>query len=912
MPEKSNQEFWRRKLLAFLHDPPCKCLDIKAHEEHAFSFIKAAFAGEDDTALIRLLKGGSQNDPSAVKCSDHWASAADRFLFPKRLSFDFRGNPVFKHPLGGAEYPLRLPADNQEGVAAVVKILQDAVGGIDSNIDSRRKLFLYWRRWLENAVDSASDSEFARHLAYYPADTRLPDHSIWNHMAVAAAFESCRSELSGLIEPAFLEFQIGPVQDFIAQARSTRDLWSGSYLLSWLVAHAMKSITDALGPCSIIFPKLRGQGVFDLLHKEEIYDNIRFSNSDGSSDSLWDRMYEKSFGKDKSLRMLLSPTLPNRFLALAPADKASEMALKAEKAVHEELKRIGEAVWRADWPSVDGACGKTTKNEQERARFFKQLNLFPKIFWQVCPWDQDIRKTMDLFDKLPSMNGEDGRPSQSLNLKALHWLATDNKGVPVADRDGRYYTDKDVRTNLNNPGFAWPAHYAMANFLSAARRNTREFDQFTTDENQRGSKKDALSGKEEVIGKEELGAINLVKRHFAFAYLKGKVGFDDEASFRKAIRFDSVPEIACGNGRGIEGRDWVGGEVKDGRLEKLPGNPYVAVLAMDGDSMGKWISGVNNPELVEQLSPSAKKYFEDLIPTSPVPKLQRPLSPSFHLQFSEALANFAYYLAERVVFEFDGQLIYAGGDDVLAMLPADKALACAQTLRAVFRGDARGIPEERRGRLGFAVVNDGFVAVGGKYEILVPGPKADVSCGIAVAHCDHPLQHIVKEAQAAERRAKKEYGRSAFALSLLKRGGEIIHWGANWNSGALDLYQEYYKLRGTTKDERKNSPVSAKFPYALAALLAPYHLEKGEFEPGFEPSEIIRREFERILERQIGGEDRQVRESIQRRLRDMATAPGGYLDGIKDKFKTRKAAFDDFTKLFLTAAFIGRGRSKED
>lgn len=32
---------------------------------------------------------------------------------------------------------------------------------------------------------------------------------------------------------ALLKLQIGPVQDFIAQARSTRDLWSGSSGLNW-------------------------------------------------------------------------------------------------------------------------------------------------------------------------------------------------------------------------------------------------------------------------------------------------------------------------------------------------------------------------------------------------------------------------------------------------------------------------------------------------------------------------------------------------------------------------------------------------------------------------------------------------------------------------------------------------------
>ncbi len=40
---------------------------------------------------------------------------------------------------------------------------------------------------------------------------------------------------------SLLKLQIGPVQESIAQARSTRDLWSGSYLLSWLMAAGISS-----------------------------------------------------------------------------------------------------------------------------------------------------------------------------------------------------------------------------------------------------------------------------------------------------------------------------------------------------------------------------------------------------------------------------------------------------------------------------------------------------------------------------------------------------------------------------------------------------------------------------------------------------------------------------------------------
>ncbi|MBE3575411.1 MAG: hypothetical protein IMW99_08205 [Firmicutes bacterium] len=36
-----------------------------------------------------------------------------------------------------------------------------------------------------------------------------------------------------------LQFAFGPVQSFVSQARTTRDLWAGSYLLSYLAGTAM-------------------------------------------------------------------------------------------------------------------------------------------------------------------------------------------------------------------------------------------------------------------------------------------------------------------------------------------------------------------------------------------------------------------------------------------------------------------------------------------------------------------------------------------------------------------------------------------------------------------------------------------------------------------------------------------------
>ena len=52
-----------------------------------------------------------------------------------------------------------------------------------------------------------------------------------------------------------LLISIGPVQDFIAQARRTRDLWFGSHLLSELSRAGSKRIADDGG--ELIFPALK-------------------------------------------------------------------------------------------------------------------------------------------------------------------------------------------------------------------------------------------------------------------------------------------------------------------------------------------------------------------------------------------------------------------------------------------------------------------------------------------------------------------------------------------------------------------------------------------------------------------------------------------------------------------------------
>ena len=46
-------------------------------------------------------------------------------------------------------------------------------------------------------------------------------------------------------------FSLGPVQGFVAQARRTRDLWSGSFLLSYLAGCAINEVLAKGGEITV-------------------------------------------------------------------------------------------------------------------------------------------------------------------------------------------------------------------------------------------------------------------------------------------------------------------------------------------------------------------------------------------------------------------------------------------------------------------------------------------------------------------------------------------------------------------------------------------------------------------------------------------------------------------------------------
>jgi CRISPR-associated protein Cmr2 len=347
---------------------------------------------------------------------------------------------------------------------------------------------------------------------------------------------------------------------------------------------------------------------------------------------------------------------------------------------------------------------------------------------------------------------------------------------------------------------------------------------------------------------------------------------------------------------------------------------YYAVLAMDGDDMGQWVSGCKAAPLVSSLAPEAQAYFGGHWPEAapglpPANKVPRPLSPGYHAALSEALANFSLYCARPIVEAFRGQLIYAGGDDVLAMTPASTALDCAQALQLAFRGihpdspeahaatevkevlkrifDYAGDPDKHP--TGFVTLRKAEGAGVGRAEHLKPnwplmlmGPKATASVGIAIGHVRSPMQDTIQAARDAETAAKKVPTKGAFALKVLKRSGEAVGFSARWQDAVVAVWGE---LNAGIHD------LSGRFAYRYASLVKALVVTGGGAEgsayaEAWDPTlaEAVQAELRHVLQQQG--------DMKADKARDLATRWCGIL--------TAALSPRDYLHFWLTWAFVHR------
>ena len=842
---------WQAKLAAWIHDPAEKALvllrDPAGHE-----------GGTTRTLRRELFPDGLPPDLQGwVKKADRWAAAADRPQFPLEANggrypawtqVNFAERPILKHPLTGQDYDL----NKLDLAPALLKAVStDHFQQFIENgaVNWRKTALAFWRFGPETPA-----GDLGALWSLLPADTRVPDHTIWAHLdltgALAGAFASDPAQ-----NPALLLVSFGPVQDFIAQARSTSDLWAGSHLLSRLAWEGLKVISERLGPDSVIFPQLRGVALVDLWLQQEI-----------GLPAAWFQEEEwRREGTDAN--PLFAAALPNKFMALVPAGQAETLAQAITERVRNWVRETAETML-ADLLKA-GRFKEADKTLPCWTQLTEQLAGFPEVYWAAVPWSPLVGEAAD-----GTPNPAELRAAQApFQPEGQHgFLASD--ACKLLSRELRLEGQTFFRPN---PGVLYPALYELLEKLGAAAKAIRPFaathqtgyrdslggevEWLTTDRAQLAlppgqrpeqSLWNRVAGQFGIRAGEHLGALGMFKRLWPRTFTSEISDLLDRdfrrfvvsthtlalaTSLEQWLQRPDRPAVPLELRAKLEGQatailprklaralrpedqeapqlllrrlpaylDFLrdtGNDEELGRthglLEKLLGakpETYYALLLMDGDQMGAWLTGSNDayclpyratwhPQILANLQQrdggDLHRYLGE----------KRAVSPARHMAISGALNSFALTIARHIVEDLGkGKLLYAGGDDVMAMVSVDDLLPVLFLLRLAYSGEFARDPKAGWETLG---LHSAELRLGGGHALYqnhqnhqnrlyrMMGGKATASVGAVVAHHSAPLGMVLRELRASEKRAKNAGGRNAFSLALLKRAGGITYLTSRW------------------------------------------------------------------------------------------------------------------------------------
>lgn len=836
---------WLAKLAAWTHDPAEKALVLMRDP--------AGHEGGTVRELRKVLfpQGIPANIKTAMKRADHWAAAADRPQFggSGRQSWAqvrFEEQPVLIHPLSGEEFDLKKLAEIDP---AHIKALSgqhfdELIVSENGVINTRKTALNFWRFGPE--LDQSTLPTLWKML---PADTRVPDHTIWSHLDLSSAFATAFTADANN-DAALLSMSFGPVQDFIAAARTTSDLWAGSHLLSRLAWEGLKVIATELGPDAVLFPQLRGIPQVDLWLRDTIgLPENRFDTAEWATQKT-------------DANPLFMAALPNKFVAIVPADQAATLAEKVTTAVRDWVKNTAQEMLAE---LLEKSSTTNTPDLPCHSQLTAQLAGFPEVHWATVPFSLIA---VDADGKAPSEQSQLAKASRPFlgNVDAPGFLGSEVWRVLA-----KTIEIEGARIFTPNPGVLYPAIYDLLDRVAAAAKAVRPFSQtrhegyrcdltgeaewLTTDRTQLSYGK---SGRNDEKTKtlwnaaatalpglfrkgEHLSAIAMLKRLWPRQFVReisdviGKdIGRYVISTHTMALAASLEQWIDADGGKNAtvdllksaktptalplrlmrklhekseatrqlaktipawldeDSDNDAQRETKQKEIAKLLGSKpesYYAFILLDGDKMGAWLSGTEadyNLPYAKTWHPKIRANVEGKFPQlDAYLKADRAVSPARHMAISAALNDFALHMARHVVEDLcKGKLLYAGGDDVLAMVSVDDLLRCLFLLRLAYSGiwpDQDGLTELLgvQGERKMAKLKRGHALLDGKLLRLM-GNKATASAGAVVAHHQAPLANVLRELRKTEKRAKTEGGRDAFSINLLKRSGGAVQLTLPW------------------------------------------------------------------------------------------------------------------------------------
>ncbi|MDP5134272.1 MAG: type III-B CRISPR-associated protein Cas10/Cmr2 [Paraglaciecola sp.] len=538
----------------------------------------------------------------------------------------------------------------------------------------------------------------------------------------------------------YFHLTIGPVQSFVAQARRSKDLWGGSFLLSWLSAVAIAIVRKQHQQNIILFP----------VPDDHFMQAVTGLTAKGP----------KQGG------------IPNRFKGVTAEVSEGFAAADVAKLVQLAWEQVAELVWQNDLEPFFKK-NSTCSIDQTREVWLRQIQNIWEISW-VLTENSDVSNLLDR-----RKNWRNHYPPAEPGDKCMMmagWQELSGEQSAKARRE--FWQALRASLTLGKSDLEEGEQLCALGFIK--RRFAHYFYQFSLDDAQWAKISPAglqlippqLKGwsfatdyrsdaddydPTHVPSLPLLAALPFIKSAYEAVIADPSLvssfnAFADKSKQQlglagRYVSFSSIEQLKTHSPlpnwvSHLDGISYFAGSLMAGQsyqhlrtqeivtrlhhftkaAELNAPSPFYALLLMDGDSLGSQMSD---------------------------PKKQAGISAALNSFTREVPA---------IVQQHDGFLVYAGGDDVLALLPLDTAIKCA---RAVERSYSACFAK--------AANNSGLTST--------------LSGAIQFAHYRTPLMKIVAEAhQLLDDIAKEKSGRDSLAIRINKPGGVHAQWSMPWQS----------------------------------------------------------------------------------------------------------------------------------
>ncbi len=540
-------------------------------------------------------------------------------------------------------------------------------------------------------------------------------------------------------------FTIGPVQTFIAQARKTRDLFVGSYILSKLIRKAIEKLNNEKILTELIFPSLNVHSISD------------------------------------------NQPVPNRFIAVLETDNIKKVGQELSQFVKDiYIKKSMEIIEKYGLPRNN--VPDFYKDAEEQLKNFLHINwvslpFFQNQYRQIYGEIEQLLggiKNIRIFKQLDELSGR--KCSICGERNALLY-----KGNPDRFHKNAFPLKGNISINLTEGEGLCSICFVKRSYES------KKQERFPS------TAKIALMDTLNKLDETGETLVNEYKGEFHFLFDEfDEQLFYEENITKKYFRKNYIPEKSI---------EVIAKKQKDlGKYIKHNGLKlckYYAIVMLDGDNMGKWLSGEN---LCNYNKEDINLY-------------------EFHKEMSSRLIQYGNEM-KNIFIEPSGKLVYAGGDDLLGFINLNHLPTVLKNIREKFP-DFEEIKIDNK-------------------KIIKDGIPSTASCGVVIAHYKTPLSDVLNWVRRMEKEeAKKVDGKNSCAIAVLKHSGEIVKTIFKWKycsdnktTWTTDLMDNLIKMLS-------RDIISSNFITTLNREFLPLMEQDGSYKEGI----IVEKELERLLKR---------------------------------------------------------------